>query len=70
MTAAGRPIPRSALSDVEVGLRRVDVDDLHALAQVLGVTVAQLLSPAGCEHCHGTPGPWTACLACGAEGAR
>ena len=70
MTAAGRPIPRSALSDAELGVRRLDVDDLHAPAHVLGVTVTQLLPPAACEHCHGTPGPWTACLACGAEGPR
>jgi len=68
MTAAGQPIPRSALSDIELGLRRLDVDDLHALAAALGTSAVALLGP--CEHCHGTPGPMSACLGCGAEGPR
>jgi transcriptional regulator with XRE-family HTH domain len=70
MAAVGHPIPRSALSDVECGVRRVDVDDLYALAAALGVTVVQLLAAPACARCHDTPGSWSACLACGAEGAR
>lgn len=70
MAQAGHPIPRSALSDIELGLRRLDVDDLHALAAALGVAPALLLDASACEHCHGAPQPMTACLGCGAKGAR
>lgn len=47
---------------------RYDVDDLHAVAQALGTTTAALLDR--CTHCGDEPKPWTACLACGTEGAR
>ncbi|MFD8556809.1 helix-turn-helix domain-containing protein [Streptosporangium canum] len=42
---AGRPIPVLGLRRVERGERRVDVDDLLALAYVLGVAVVDLLVP-------------------------
>lgn len=42
---AGRPIPQSGVSRIESGGRRVDVDDLTALAVVLGVSPAALLLP-------------------------
>lgn len=42
---AGRRIPVLGLSQVERGERRVDADDLVALAQVLGVSPATLLMP-------------------------
>jgi transcriptional regulator with XRE-family HTH domain len=45
MADAGRPIPQSGISRIESGGRRVDVDDLTALAVVLGVSPAALLLP-------------------------
>lgn len=45
MKDAGRPIPQSGISRIESGLRRVDVDDLTALAVVLGVSPSALLLP-------------------------
>ncbi len=51
-----------------------DADGLIGLLMWLDVNAAEVACPAEeplpCEHCHGTPGPWTACLACGAEGPR
>ena len=43
----GRPILLSALSKVEQGQRRIDVDDLVALADALDVTPKDLLVPKG-----------------------
>lgn len=43
LAKAGRPIPELGLSRLERGERRIDVDDLVALAQVLGVTPQELL---------------------------
>ncbi|NUR04226.1 MAG: helix-turn-helix transcriptional regulator [Streptomyces sp.] len=64
----GRPLSADAILKVEQGLRRVDVDDLSALAVALGVTVTQLLEPpTDCDACHGTPPPGFACRTCGAE---
>ncbi|MFW3171166.1 helix-turn-helix domain-containing protein [Geodermatophilus sp. CPCC 206100] len=42
----GHPIKLGQLSKLELGQRRVDVDDLVALAVVLNVTPGQLLMPA------------------------
>jgi transcriptional regulator with XRE-family HTH domain len=42
---AGRPIPQSGISRIESGARRVDVDDLMALAAVLNVSPSALLLP-------------------------
>lgn len=44
---AGRPIPPLGLRRMEEGGRRVDVDDLMALALVLGVSPLALLLPQG-----------------------
>ncbi len=41
----GRPIPPTALSKLEDGKRRVDVDDLVALAIALNVSPSRLLLP-------------------------
>ncbi|MEU6768616.1 helix-turn-helix transcriptional regulator [Streptomyces sp. NPDC046853] len=46
---AGRPIPQSGISRIESGARRVDVDDLTALAFVLGVNANALLMPSTAE---------------------
>ena len=45
MGRAGRPILPSGLSKIEQGDRRVDVDDLIALAVALGVNSSRLLLP-------------------------
>lgn len=43
----GRPIPELGLSRVEKGERRVDLDDLVALARALGVPPVWLIFPVG-----------------------
>lgn len=55
--AIGRPILPSALHMVSQGKRRVDADDLVALAQVLGVSPADLLSPPSDEEIGAEPHP-------------
>lgn len=45
LTEHGRPVPPLGLSRIEKGTRRVDADDLVALAVVLGVHPAALLLP-------------------------
>ncbi len=42
----GRPLGHSAVDQIEKGTRRVDVDDLMALAVALGVSPVALLMPA------------------------
>ncbi len=46
LSSLGWPISVSTLSKIELGQRRVDVDDLIALAVALGVTPNRLLLPA------------------------
>lgn len=43
----GHPIPELGLSRMRKAERRVDVDELAALSEVLGVTPAALLAPPG-----------------------
>ncbi|MFD7860967.1 helix-turn-helix domain-containing protein [Streptomyces sp. NPDC059783] len=43
LTRSGRPASQPVVSRMESGARRIDVDDLAALADVLGVSVAALL---------------------------
>jgi transcriptional regulator with XRE-family HTH domain len=43
MATRGRPIPPDGLSHIEAGKRRVDMDDLVALALSLGVSVEALV---------------------------
>lgn len=65
-----RPIPVLGLRRIETGTRRVDVDDLAALAAVFDVTPVYLLEPPpGCETCQGAPPPGFACTACGSSTA-
>lgn len=47
LTEIGRPIPVLGLRRIEAGERRVDVDDLEALAHALGVPPVQLVFPVG-----------------------
>lgn len=45
LEASGRPIPPLGIARMQQAARRVDVDELVALAEVLGVTPDVLLSP-------------------------
>lgn len=65
LAQAGRLITALAVSAIDSGERRVDVDDLVALATVFDVGIEELLQPpAGCETCHGAPPPGFMCLEC------
>jgi transcriptional regulator with XRE-family HTH domain len=67
VSGLGRPMYANTITKIEKLQRRVDVDDLVALAAALGVTPAQLLEePTGCDTCHGTPPSGFACNDCGA----
>lgn len=67
--AAGRPIPVLGLRRLEVGDRRVDVDDLMALASVFGVQPETLwVSLPDCPTCHGAPPPGFSCTRCASTG--
>lgn len=61
VTAAGRPMSTSVLGKVESGSRRVDVDDLVALADAFAVPPAQLLPGDGTAE----PDPFEAAAAPG-----
>lgn len=66
----GRTLRADTINKMELGMRRIDVDDLFTLAEALGVTPAQLLeSPEECSSCHGSPPVGFACLACGTMAA-
>ena len=79
LATVGRPIIQSGISKIENGSRRVDVDDLVALALALGTTPHALLgwdenanppidlSP-DCATCRGFPPPRMRCADCGTEG--
>ena len=63
----GRPIPVLGLRRLEGGERRVDVDDLVALARIFALAPSALLEPLpGCDTCHGAPPPGFTCNACAA----
>lgn len=63
----GQPIPVLGLRRLEIGERRVDVDELVAFAEVFSVAPSQLLEPLPeCETCHGAPPPGFTCASCGA----
>jgi transcriptional regulator with XRE-family HTH domain len=65
LTEAGHPIPGYQLGRLEGGQRRIDVDDLAALARVLGVTPGELLEPPPqCEQCQGEPPAGFTCNRC------
>lgn len=70
MTELGRPMYANTITKIEKLQRRIDVDDLVALATALSVTPVQLLEePTGCGTCQGTPPPGFACNDCGAGAA-
>lgn len=61
----GQPIPATGITRIEKGQRRVDVDDLVALAQVLGVRTDYLLT-GWCARCEKSPPHGFTCNQCGA----
>jgi hypothetical protein len=70
LTASGRPIPVLGLRRIEHGERRVDADDLVALAAVFGVAPELLLDPPSeCGTCHGMPPLGFTCNDCGIRAA-
>jgi hypothetical protein len=70
LTTAGSPIPVLGLRRIENGTRRVDADDLVALAATFGIAPALLLEePTGCGTCQGAPPPGFACNECGTGSA-
>jgi transcriptional regulator with XRE-family HTH domain len=67
MAKTSRPFRADTLNKIELGVRRIDIDDVFALAEALGTTPARLLEPPEeCSACHGQPPAGFACLACGA----
>jgi transcriptional regulator with XRE-family HTH domain len=71
MTARGVRIQRSVLANFE-GWRRptISIAELVTLADVLGVTINDLIDDAGpCATCYGTPPAGFACITCGAGSA-
>ena len=67
----GRPMPVLSLRRIEAGERRVDVDDLAALAAVFSVTPAFLLEPPPeCGTCRGAPPPGFTCTECDTTSLR
>jgi cytochrome c553 len=64
------PVPRPWWSSRESGEVPLTKDEAEAYAGALGTDVAGLMAAADCGRCHGEPGEWTSCLACGAKGER
>ncbi|MFF0598069.1 helix-turn-helix domain-containing protein [Streptomyces antibioticus] len=67
VTEAGRPMSTSVLGKIEAGGRRVDVDDLVAIAAALGIPPARLLPGADDTA---VPDPFEAAAAPGPVRAR
>lgn len=71
LTAAGWPITRASINQIEANardgklVRRVTVDDLMALAEVLGVDPASMLTAPACDACNGVPPGGFTCNQCG-----
>jgi transcriptional regulator with XRE-family HTH domain len=65
LASVGCAIPVLGLRRIERGERRVDVDDLLAVAAVFGIDAASLWAPpSACESCRGNPPPGFICAAC------
>lgn len=69
VTAGGRPMSTSVLGKIEAGTRRVDVDDLVALAAALDIPPALLL-PGGADDSPAAADPFEAAAAPGTIKAR
>ena len=68
---SGRPIAPLGLARMEKGTRRIDVDDLFAIAAALDVSPALLLADGTqlCAVCWDRPPCGFTCNACGKAGA-
>lgn len=55
LSGLGRPIPALGIRRIEDGTRRLDVDDLTAVAQALGVSPITLLLPPASDRSDDTP---------------
>ncbi len=68
MTAAGYPIKRSVIANLETGRRaEISVGHLVAAAQVIGIDAALVLRQAApCPQCQNEPPAGFACTTCGA----
>ena len=61
----------SGISRIEMGARRVDVDDLVVFAKLLGVRPEELLAPFEpeiCANCDNEPPAGFTCQVCGTPG--
>lgn len=65
LAAAGRPLLASAVTKIELGERRIDVDDLVAFAKAFGVEPASMLTAPDCDTCNGAPPTGFTCQTCG-----
>ena len=63
-----RKINKDALWHMETGGRRIDVDDLVAIAEALDVSPVWLLGYERCSRCDGAPPAGFTCQTCGEEG--
>lgn len=66
-----RPLYASAITKIELGQRRIDIDDLFALAEALDIPVAKLLEERHdptCMTCEDTPPSNFTCNDCGTVG--
>lgn len=78
MSTTGTPMSADGLNKLETRFKKtggsppaVTVDQLHALAAVLGVSIDVLLAEApACTACHDAPPPGYACTTCGAQSPR
>lgn len=62
----GRPIPPLGISRLENGDRRVDVDDLMALAEALDLPYQRILGGGSeCTTCYGASPAGFVCRTCG-----
>ncbi len=70
LAQAGHPIVDTSLLKIEKGDRRIDVDDLAALAAALEVSAAMLLGESDCAVCRNNPPAGFTCDTCGKSGTR
>lgn len=64
LMALDQPIPTLGLSRIERGERRLDIDEIHAIATVLGVKAENLWQASQCGACLGTPPAGFSCNTC------
>lgn len=65
VTSHGQPMRATTITKIEQSQRRVDVDDLVAMAHAIGVEAHRLLSTPACGACLDSPPAGFLCIACG-----